>query len=167
MRRLWIVPVACVALLLPVSMLATSGDTCFDAVVHSVESRYHARATRVPFMGLVSAITRGATKNGVGGMRVADIDDISEPVDGAELNRLVAEKLGPGWERMIRDSSHNELSLIFVHPNGPRAGVFIVALDGREVSLVEFSVDPSHLQESLDQHTRHHHENADNGNESE
>ena len=167
MRRLWTISVLSAALLLPVAVLAASGENGFDAVVHSVENRYHARATRVPFMSFVSAIARAATKNGVGGMRVADIEDISEPVDGAELNRIVAEKLGPGWERMIRDSSHNEQSLIFVHHNGQRAGVFVVDLDGREISLVEFFVDPSHLQESLDQHTRHHHESADDGSASE
>ncbi len=166
MRRLWTVSVLCATLLLPVAVLALSGASGFDAVVHSIESRYHVRATSVPFMSLASVITRGATKNGVGGLRVADIENISGPVDADELNRIVAENLGVGWERMIRESSHNEQTLIFVHPQGQRTRLFILDLDGKEMSFIELSVDPGHLQESLDQHSHHHHVNTDSGNAS-
>ena len=101
-------------------MLAGSGEGEFDGVVHGIESRYHVRATRMPFMGLVSLISHKATHGGVGGMQVAEIENFKEPVDGEELNRLVEEKLGAGWERMIRDTSRHgaEQTLIFAHPDG-------------------------------------------------
>ena len=74
MRRLWLIPIGFVALLVPVAVLAGSGEGGFDGVVHSIESRYHVRATRIPFMGLVSLVSRKATHGGVGGLHVAEFD---------------------------------------------------------------------------------------------
>ena len=51
MKLLWI-PVCCVALLVPVAVLAGGGQVGFDGVVNTLESRYHAHATRIPFLGL-------------------------------------------------------------------------------------------------------------------
>jgi hypothetical protein len=53
-------------------------------------------------------------------------------VDGDELNRMVEEKLGQGWDRMIRETSRHggEQTLIFSHPDGKRMGLFILDLDG-------------------------------------
>jgi hypothetical protein len=38
-------------------------------------------------------------------LHVAEIESFSEKVDGEELNRMVEEKLGSGWERIIRETS--------------------------------------------------------------
>src|SRR5579863_512582 len=120
MRRLWLIPIVFVVLLVPVVVLAGGGEGGFDGVVHSIESRYHVRATRIPFLGLVSLISRKATHGGVSALHVAEIESFNQPVDGEELNQLVAEKLGAGWERIIRDTSRkgDEQTLIFAHPEG-------------------------------------------------
>jgi hypothetical protein len=67
---------------------------------------------------------------------------------------MVEEKLGAGWERMIRDTSRHgsEQTLIFVHPEGTRMGLFIVDKDGNEMDVVQVSVDPDHLNESIGQY---------------
>jgi hypothetical protein len=57
MRRLWWISIAVVALLVPVVVLAGSGESEFDSVVHSIESKYHVRANRIPFLGVVSMIS--------------------------------------------------------------------------------------------------------------
>jgi hypothetical protein len=155
MKRYWLIPVVFVALLAPaVVVLAGSGEGGFDGVVSSIESKYHVRATRIPFMGLASLIAGKATHGGVGGVRVAEFEHFTEPVDGEELNRMVEEKLGAGWERMIRDTSRHgsEQTLIFVHPEGTRMGLFIVDKDGNEMDVVQVSVDPDHLNESIGQY---------------
>ena len=146
------------ALLVPAAVLARGAEGGFDGVVHSIESKYHVRATRIPFMGLVSAIARGATKDGVGGLRMAEFDSFTAPVDGDELNRMVEEKLGAGWERMIRETSRhgNEQTLIFIHPEGNRMGLFVVDLDGHELDVVEVSVDPDHLNENIGRYEHRH-----------
>jgi hypothetical protein len=158
MKRLWLIPIVIVVLLIPVAVLAGSGEGGFDGVVHSIESKYHVRATRIPFMGLASLIAGKATHGGVGGARVAEFEHFTGPVDGEELNRMVEEKLGSGWERMIRGTSRHgaEQTLIFVHPDGKRMGLFMVDKDGHEMDVVQVSVDPDHLNESIGRYGHSH-----------
>jgi hypothetical protein len=75
---------------------------------------------------------------------------------------MVEEKLGQGWERIIRDTSRNgnEQTLIFAHPEGARMGLFIVDKDGNEMDVVEVSVDPDHLNDSIGKY-RHSHSDSD------
>jgi hypothetical protein len=168
MKRFWIVPVMLVALLLPAVVLA-SGEGGFDGVVRSIESRYNVRATRIPFMGLISMIAGKATQAGVSNMHVAEFDSFTAPVDGDELNRMVEQKLGAGWHRMIRETSRNgsEQTLIFVHPEGKRMGLFVLDLDGHELDVVQVSVDADHLNGQLGKYEHHHDENATGANASE
>jgi hypothetical protein len=160
MKRLLWIPVCFVALLIPVVVLAGSGEGGFDGVVSSIESRYHAHATRIPFLGLISLIARKSTHEGVGNVHVAEFDNFSAPVDGDELNRMVEQKLGQGWERVIRETSRTggEQTLIFMRPEGSRMGLFVVDLDGHEMDVVQVSVDPDHLNENLGHYDHHHHD---------
>lgn len=159
MRHLWYLPIAFVALAIPVAVLAAGGGG-FDGVVHEIESRYHVRATRIPFMGLVSLISSKATHGGVSSLHVAEFDNFTEQVDGNELNRMVEEKLGAGWERMIRETSKQgrAQTLVFTHPEGDRMGLFVLDLDGNELDVVQVSVDPKHLDDDIGQYRHHKHD---------
>ena len=166
MNRLWLIPLSLAALLIPAAVvLAGSGEGAFDGVVSSIESRYHVHATRIPFMGVLSLISHKATHGGVAGIHVAEFENFSEPVDGDELNRMVEQKLGTGWQRMIRETSRkgNEQTLIFVHPEGARMGMFIVDKDGNEMDVVQVSVDPDHLNENIAQYDHPHANDDDHG----
>jgi hypothetical protein len=147
-----------VALLIPVVVLAGDGQGGFDGVVNSLETRYHAHATRIPFLGLISLISRKATHEGVGGLHVAEFDNFSADVDGNELNQIVEEKLGSGWERIIRETNHQggEQTLIFIHPEGQRMGLFVLDKDGNEMDVVQVSVDPNHLDDDIGHYSQHH-----------
>jgi hypothetical protein len=160
MKRFILVPIGFLALAVPVVVLANGAQGGFDGVVSSIESRYHVHAQRIPFIGLISYISHQATSGGVSGMHVAEIDDFHADVDGEELNRMVEEKLGDGWERVIRETSRksNNQTLIFMHPEGPRMGLFVLDLDGREMDVVQVSVDPKHLNENLGKYEHHHHD---------
>jgi hypothetical protein len=171
MKLLWI-PVCCVALVVPIVVLAGGGQVGFDGVVNTLESRYHVQATRIPFLGLISLISSKATHEGVGNLHVAEFDNFTASVDGEELNTLVEQKLGPGWERIVRETTHhaassardpdpsakdrNEQTLIFMHPEGNRMGLFVLDLDGHEMDVVQVSVDPDHLNQSIDRYGHHH-----------
>ena len=159
MRRLLWIPVCLVALAVPAVVLARGGGGGFNSVVPTLEHRYHAHATRIPLMGLVSLVSRAATHKGVGNLHVAEFDDFSETVDGEELNQLVQADLGANWERVIRETSRkgNEQTLIFMHPEGQRMGLFVVDLDGHEMDVVQVSVDPDHLNESIGHYEHHGH----------
>ena len=163
-RWIW-VPYACaflcVALLIPVVVWAANGEGGFDGVVDSIESQYHVHATRIPFMGLASLIAGGATHGGVGGIHVAEFEHFTAPVDGEELDRMVEQKLGQGWTRMIRETSRHggEQTLIFARPEKKRMGLFIVDLDGGEMNVVQVSVNPDRLNETVKQYK--HNEDGD------
>lgn len=169
MKRLWLIPLICVVVAIPSAVvLASNGEGGFDGVVHSIERQYHVHANRIPFMGLVSLISRGATHGGVSDMHVAEIENFTQQVDGEDLNRMVEQKLGAGWERMIRETSRSgkEQTLIFVHPEGPRMGMFIVDKDGDEMDVVQISVDPDHLNESIAKYDHASHDSEDSDKES-
>ena len=163
-RRWWprfFIPLGCAALCLlivvPWIAHAASGTGGFDGVVDSIESRYHVHATRIPFMGLASLLAGTATQGGVDGVHVAEFEHFTETVDGEELNRMVEEELGQGWERMIRETSRHGggQTLIFSRPDGNRMGLFILDLDGHELDVVQVSVDPDHLNESIEKYKHH------------
>src|SRR5579863_1325920 len=157
MKRFILVPLGFLTLAVPVVVLASGAQGGFDGVVSAIESRYHVHAERIPFLGLLSFISHKATNGGVSGMHVAEIDDFHADVDGEELNKMVEQKLGSEWERVIRETSRNgnNQTMIYMHPEGPRMGLFVLDLDGHEMDVVQVSVDPSHLKESLS-HYEHH-----------
>jgi hypothetical protein len=156
MKRLLLIPVCFVALLVPVALLAGGGDG-FDGVVRTIESRYHVRATRIPFLGLASIVSHKATHDGVSNMHVAEFDDLDGAIDGQELNDLCQSKLGPGWERVIRETTRKAESqtLIFMRPEGSRMGVFVLDADGHELNVVQVSVNPDHLIETVQRYEHH------------
>jgi hypothetical protein len=158
MRKLFLIPICFFALAVPVVVLANGVASGFDGVVSSIEARYHVHAERVPFLGLVSFVARASTHDGVRGMHVAEIEDFHANVDGEELNKLVQEKLGAGWERIIRETSRTggSQTLIFMRPAGSRMGMFVLDLDGQEMDVVQMSVDPEHLSESIGKYEHHH-----------
>jgi len=159
MKRFILFPICFVALAVPVVVLANGAQGGFDGVVSSIESRYHVHAQRIPFLGLISLISHKATNGGVNGVHVAEIDDFNADVDGEELNKMVEQKLGAEWERVIRETSRkgNGQTMIYMHPEGPRMGLFVLDLDGNEMDVVQVSVDPSHLSENIGKYEHHHH----------
>ena len=180
MRRLLLIPVCFVALLVPVAVLAGGSENGFDGVVRDIETKYHVRATRIPFLGLISFVSRKATNGGVSNLHIAEFEYFSPVMDGEELNQMVETKLGEGWERIIRETSrrtdasatdanhegsHNQ-TLIFIRPEGARMGLFVLDEDGRNLDVVQVSVNPDHLFESIDHYEHHHHPDDVIGNNS-
>ncbi len=176
MRRLLLIPVCFVSLLVPVAVLAGGSENGFDGVVRTIETKYHVRATRIPFLGLVSFVSRKATNGGVSNLHIAEFEYFSPEIDGEELNQMVQTKLGEGWERIIRETSRrrdstatdanhaagggNTQTLIFMRPEGARMGLFVLDEDGRNLDVVQVSVNPDHLAGSID-HYQHHHQSDD------
>jgi hypothetical protein len=156
-RHFWI-PLAgvllCVAIVIPWAAMAAGGAGGFDGVVDAIEDHYHAHATRIPLMGLASLVANSTTHGGVSGVRVAEFEQFPGPVDGAELNQIVEEKLGQGWGRIIRETSRKgaEQTLIFARPEDKLLGLFIVDLDKHEMDVVEVSVDPDQLNETINKY---------------
>jgi hypothetical protein len=151
------IAVALLIVLIPVSsVLAAKGDTGFNAVVNAIEGRYQVHASRVPLMGLVNLVARGATHGGASHMHIAEIENFSAAVDGEELTALVEQHLvdqkdGDGWQRIVRETHRKgaDESLIYVRPEGERMGMFIVDKEGQEMDIVELTVNPDALNETI------------------
>ena len=143
------------AAMTPAILLAASDSGGgFDGVVRGIEARYHVHANKIPLLGLMSLVADHATHGGVHSVHVAEIEHMEGPVDGAELNALVAEHVGPGWQRIVRDTnrSGDEQNLIFVKPEGGRLGMLVVDLDHKEMDVVEISINPDKLSDEISEH---------------
>lgn len=155
--RVWLWLPLCTAATVVLLVAMAPRESGFNGVVSSIESQYHAHATKIPMMGLLSTMALGATQGGVGDVHVAQFEHFPGWIDGDELSRMVGERLRPGWDRMIRETSRNgsEQTLIFSRPEGSRMGLFVVDLDGHELDVVQAPVDPDHLNESIAQYEGH------------
>ena len=166
MRPYLMVPLCFVSLLVPAAVLAGSGEQGFNGVVHTLESRYNVRASRIPFLGLISMVARRSTDDGVSNLHVAEFEDFNQNLSGEELNEIVETKLGEGWERVIRQTSRSgdSQTLIFMHPEGKRMGMFVLDADGHDLNVVQLSVDPDHLAENVAHYNHHGHDSSADGN---
>jgi hypothetical protein len=152
-----------VTLAIPVVVLAGGSQSGFDGVVSTIELRYNAHPTRIPFLSLIGFIGRKATHEGVANLHLAEFENLSQDIDGSELNQIVEEKLGSGWERIIRETSKHggEQTLIFTHPEGQRMGLFVIDKENHELTVVQVSVDPNHLDDDIGHYSHHHDPNHD------
>jgi len=104
------------ALLVPVAVLAGSGQ---GLIAWSAPSRPAITSTPLTFPSSSRQLhRRQATHGGVANLHMAEFENFSQAVDGDELNRMVQEKLGSGWERIIRETSRQgtDQTLIYMHP---------------------------------------------------
>lgn len=144
----WLLPA--VLALAPVTGCATSGHD-FDAVVAAVQTRYPAQVQKVPLMGLVSFCARVVTRDGVKGMQVAEFENFRKAPDATDLDRLVSETLGSGWQRFVttRDRS-GDVSLIFSQPDGEAMRLMIADYDHGELDLVRVEVNGRRMRHWLE-----------------
>ena len=157
-RFIWMIPLFAFLIMVPSAVvLAGNGAGGFDGVVDSIESQYHAHATRIPFMSLISLVAGTATHDGVRSLHVAEFEHFDAFVDSNDLKQMVERKLGSGWELMVRETHRNggEQTLIYCHPEGKHMGLFIIDHDHGELDVVQVSVDPDHLDESIGKYKHH------------
>ncbi len=165
MRKYLLIPVCAVALTVPVAVLASGGGRGFNGVVDAIEAQYHVRATKVPFMGLISLVARKASHGAAANLHVAEFENFTADVDGQELDRMVEPKLGDGWERVVLETSKSgrDQTLVFMRPEGSRMGLFVVDKDGNELDVVQVSVDPRHVDDEIATYSHHHKNNDGDG----
>ena len=115
-------------------------------------------ATRIPFLGLISLVSHKATSGGVSGLHLAEFEDFRAPMDGEDLTRMVEEKLGPSWGRMVRETSREggEQTLIFMRPEGSRMGLFVLDTDGQNWMWCRSRSNPDRLNATIGQYSHHH-----------
>jgi hypothetical protein len=134
------------AVVLPITVQAASNHD-FDAVISAVEQRYDAHAERVPMMGFVNFCAWVATGGGVKGMKIAEFDHLGNVSDSAELEKLVGDSLGGGWERFVVERQRNgEVDIIYVQPNGSAMRMMIADYEHGELDVVRIEVNANRLK---------------------
>lgn len=158
MRRFVFFAVCFTALVVPAAVLAGGGELGFDGVVSTLEHEYNLHADKIPMMGLIRFVAYRASHAAVSNLHVAEFDAVPDTVDSDQLNHIAEQKLGPGWSRMMRETSkrNHANTVIFVRPEGKRLGMFILDADGHELDVVQLSVDPDHIAEKLAEYDHHH-----------
>ena len=146
----------------PLLLAASGGSGGFDSVVQGIETRYHVHANKIPFMSLVSGIAAWQTHGSVHNLHVAEFENFKGDraegkVDGDEFLKLVESRAGEGWSRMIRETnrSGNEQTVIFVRGEGKQIGMLVVDMSGRELDVVQISMNPDQLMKQLKEHDHH------------
>jgi hypothetical protein len=153
MKRFWWITASAMAVVSP-GLVFAGNAAGFNRVISAIAMRYHAHAIRIPFLGLASFVAGKPTDGGVNGMRAARFEHFPPDADSDGLTRTVEESLGPDWERIIRDTSRKggDQTLVFAHPQGNRMGLLVLDLDNHELDVVQVSVDPDHLNETISQY---------------
>ena len=113
-------------------------------------------------MSLVSGIAAWQTHGSVHNLHVAEFEnfkgDLAEgKVDGDEFLKLIESRAGEGWSRMIRETnrSGNEQTVIFVRGEGKQIGMLVVDMSGRELDVVQISMNPDQVMQQLKEHDHH------------
>jgi len=132
-------------LLLPVCARASD----FDSAVADLERATHVRRTYIPLMGLISACGWMYTHGSVGGLHIANLENIGDGLTQEQFRQMMESRFRVGWTRMIltRDFHTGELTLIYTRPAGDRMEMMIASLERDEVSLVNMKVDGKRLSE--------------------
>ena len=132
-------------LLLPVCARASD----FDSAVSDLESATHVRRTYIPLMGLISACGWMYTHGSVGGLHVANLENIGDRLTQEQFRQMMESRFRVGWSRMIltRDFDTGEETLIYTRPSGDKMEMMIASLERDEVSLVNMKVDGKKMSE--------------------
>lgn len=122
----------------------------FNSIASTIERTQHVRPKWIPFMGLGRIVVHLMKPNGVHDFKIAIYDGgrISPDVD---LTSIVRDKIGSGWQQMIRSRSlkDHENATIWAKPDGDTVRMMILSQESDETVLVEVAVDPEIFADSI------------------
>lgn len=134
-----------------------------DAIGRAIEQQYHVHGEHAPMLGMVNVMMHGFGAHGLKLKTVVDLEGFAGPVDVSAMEQLVEAHAGAGWDRIVRAQEKHgaELSLIYMRMEGKKIGMLVVEVDGREVNLVQMSMNPDLVTESIEKYAHGHHKHHD------
>ena len=138
------------ALLVP-SAVARAGDREFDSVVDYIRKTHDARKRGSVSLGFARFLVKVAKPAGIKSVRVTILEQLSGDVDGASLGSAVRNALGSDWQPFIRvySRSAGEHAFVYARPKDGDMEFFVVAVDGREATVVKTRIDLEHVVDWL------------------
>lgn len=139
-----------VVTLLLLTPWAGARDWDFDTLAGRIETRLNARRVSIPLMGLVGFAANIARPVGVKDFQLA----ILERVDRDRIESAGLEEIAPGWRPVVRVRSHREHTAIYARDEGNWTRMLVLAVDGRDATLVQFQLRPTQLLTFLAERAR-------------
>ena len=139
-----------VALCLPLTVVAAK-DQGFKAVVKHLESHYHAKRKRIPFLRLANLAVKIVKPAGVKSFQVAVFEDqdFSRQSEDPQLEAVMQGALKDGWRPLVRRRSSRdgsgERAYIYAKEAGKDTKLLSVVMEPHQALVVEAKVDPQAL----------------------
>ncbi len=149
MRRAFVV-----VLVLAFALPAVAADE-FKAVVKGIEQHYGIRRSHPHLLGVVMFFAKPATwGSGAHALKLAVFEAEGRDFSGsgADLDRIVADALGPKWQPFVRAQSRKdrESSVIYVSFSGKQMRMVIASAERGEISVVHVKISEDAIRDWMD-----------------
>jgi Ca-activated chloride channel family protein len=137
--------------LLVASSLAGSDDP-YGTVVKQLEKDYHAKRTKIPFLGLGNFVLKFWHPAGVKNVKVAVFQDQQfYDEKGGKLDTVLQKATGSDWHPMLREFSRRDSHWTYIYYTDPEKDtkVLVVTVDQHNAVVAEVKFEPAKLLEFI------------------
>ncbi|MFN2455450.1 MAG: hypothetical protein ABR577_14645 [Pyrinomonadaceae bacterium] len=134
---------------------ACAKDKAFAAVSAHLKTRYQAKQRRIPFLGLAGFAVKLARPAGVKSFKLMVFENLQltdAANGGAELNSVLRNALGEGWQPLVRvySKASNQQTYVYATSEGKTVKLMIVALEQAQATVVRVKLNPDALVKFMD-----------------
>jgi hypothetical protein len=131
----------------------------FGNIVHHIEARYNVHRNYRFLMGFAGLAVKARHGSGVKDLKIALFENqhFLQSAPDSELDELVQAAGKSGWQPLVKSCSRHssEHTYIYAKTEGKDLKLLIVNVDPAEAEVVQVKVDPSKLEEFVNDHGRH------------
>jgi hypothetical protein len=124
----------------------------FSTVANAIDGHRGVKRVWIPFLGLARMVAWVASPKGVHDFQLATFEG-ADRLDPRELQRIMAEKAGAGFQPLVRTWSRRSKEWSFIYarprPNGTRVELMILAHDDDATVLIRVDVDTKIIAREL------------------
>ena len=133
---------------------AAAKEQGFNAVVKHIEKHYHAKKTRIPFLGLAGFAVRMIRPAGVKSFKLAVFEDqdFSAAASDTKFEELMRNALAEQWQPLVRVHSRRDGQRVYIYSksNNKDIELLIVTLEAREAVAIQAKFNPDKLMKFMD-----------------
>jgi VWFA-related protein len=135
-----------------ISQASLAADDPYGKVVKQLEKDYHAKRTRIPFIGLGNFVLKFWHPAGVKNVKVAVFQNQQfTDSSGGKLDSVMHKAVGPDWHPLLREFSRNDNRWTYVYYGDPQKDtkVLVVNVDRQNAVVAEVKFEPVKLLEFI------------------